>query len=465
VSAVSAPPRPDAPPAATVANAVPAANAPPAPTLGGTIAVLGAKDSGSAGIAAHLGDTTGERIVSALAAGDAPALVLVVVDALCPIRPDDLEIAARLAARFPLAVVLVRAEKYGSAVAATASETARRLTSRRLPPPVLAARLTDPAAEADGADSVDGALSGSALVAEAARRACAPEEVRAAAAESLRGTAPATDLPQAAQFGAAAGGGAGAARPPASRASVLDWLSRIRTEVISARTQAVRQHAHAARLASGSAVSRRIRELSAEARAEIAAAPRRELPALVERIDAAADEVSSHILRNADSEAAYLRRQHLGSPGERERSPAPPPLALRFCAPPVHRGEEATLVFMGAAGGAGLGRLVAALLPGSALALACSIAAAVAGGLFLGALGVRARRTAALRAHLTALAAEGFAALRAEIDHAVSEILLHTESAITDAFAHDPGPRVRDIERRIHSLRTSGAPGTSTQAE
>lgn len=114
-------------------------------------------------------------------------------------------------------------------------------------------------------------------------------------------------------------------------------------------------------------------------------------------------------------------------------------------------------MFMGAAGGIGLGRLVAALFPDSTWVFVGTLAVSLVAGSALGVLSVRTRRTAGLRAHITGLTAEAFAALRTEIDHAVAELLLSAEGAITDAFAHDPGPRVRDIERRIHSLHGSTA--------
>lgn len=113
------------------------------------------------------------------------------------------------------------------------------------------------------------------------------------------------------------------------------------------------------------------------------------------------------------------------------------------------------MLLMGAAGGAGLGRLVAVPFGGSWAAMALIIPLALAAGAALGSLGVRARRAAALRNHLTGAAIEHFAALRSEIDLVVSEQLLHAEAAITDAFAYDSGHRVAEIEKRIAALRHS----------
>lgn len=119
---------------------------------------------------------------------------------------------------------------------------------------------------------------------------------------------------------------------------------------------------------------------------------------------------------------------------------------------------------MGAAGGTGVGRMVLsplAELPGAAafiipLALVC--------GLVLGWTTVVVRRTQTLRTHTVAAVNERLAALRAEAEQSLGARILAAESTITDGFAHDPGPRVADLERRIRLRRSGGTTHTAPTA-
>lgn len=417
----------------------------PLPHTGLAVAVLGARDCGAGELAAELRAHTAAEVTETLEATDpsspAPAtpteaidLVLVAVDLICPIRPDDMEAILALAARFPVAVVLVRAERYTD-IAGTADTIAGQLREHDVAAPLLWARGQDShaAAAAAGLDAPDGA---DALLRGARDRA------------RLGGRGTSGVMPGG--FSAPKG----AARTARETQATLDWLQRARTETVTARSAVLRQQSHAARIGLQALVSRQLRELAADAKAALAAAGRGELERSIESINAESAQVSRQLSEHARAEAAQLRRRHLGSDGD---APADTPaqLRLRFSRPPVHRGEEAIMLLMGAAGGAGLGRLVAVPFGGSWAAMALIIPLALAAGAALGSLGVRARRAAALRNHLIGAAIEHFAALRSEIDLVVSEQLLHAEAAITDAFAYDSGHRVAEIEKRIAALRHS----------
>lgn len=417
----------------------------PLPHAGLTVAVLGARDSGAVDLAAELRAHTAARICETLGADSASApveidVVLVAVDLICPIRPDDLEAIIALARRFPVAVVLMRAERYRD-FGPTASAIAAQLEDQDVAAPLL--HLPGDAGTGEhGAAASAGRVPLDAARGEALLRAGRDRARRGG--HSTSGVIP--------------GGGllapAAERRGPEAHAT-LDWLQRSRTEAVTARSAVLRQQAHAARLSLQALVSRQIRELSTDAKDTLAAARRRDLEGEVEAIDGASAELSRRVATRARAEATALRRRHLGSAGPLDPGEVPVDVTLRFSRPPIHRGEELVLVLMGSAGGAGLGRLVATPFGGSWVALALIIPLALAAGATLGALGVRARRSAALRNHLIGATAEHFAALRTEIDLDLAEKLVHAEAAITDAFAYDPGPRVRDIEKRIGTLRQS----------
>ena len=113
------------------------------------------------------------------------------------------------------------------------------------------------------------------------------------------------------------------------------------------------------------------------------------------------------------------------------------------------------MLVMGAAGGTGVGRMVLTPLadvPGIAPVL---LPLAIIAGLALGWTTVEVRRTQTLRAHMIAVTTDQLAGLRAETEQALGARVLAAESVITDGFAHDPGPRVADLERRLRRLRLS----------
>ena len=416
----------------------------PLPHAGLAIAVLGARECGAGELAAELRAHTAADISETLADGDGgpetPAaappvdVVLIAVDLVCPIRPDDMRAIVAIAGRAPVAVVLVRAERYPD-VEGTAQAIAAQLREADVAAPLLwtPEDIAQPVAAAAGVDAPDGAA---ALIRAARDRA------------RLGGRDSSDVIP----------GGVSAAQSAPRQAreaqATLDWLQRARTEAVTARSAVLRQQSHAARIGLQAQVSRHLRELAADAKNTLAGAARGELESSIESINSASADVSRQLSAQARAEAAQLRRRHLGSDVDTSAD-TPTQLNMRFTRPPVHRGEEAIMLFMGAAGGAGLGRLVATPFGGSWTALALIIPLALAAGAALGALGVRARRTAALRNHLIGATVEHFAALRSEIDLVVSERLLHAEAAITDAFAYDSGHRVREIEKRIAALRHS----------
>ena len=445
------------------AHTVPGINTAPVPTQGDdvaaplphaglAVAVLGARDCGAGELAAELRAHTAAEITETLgdAATGAPApavpagavdVVLVAVDLICPIRPDDMEAIVALAGQLPVAVVLVRAERYPD-FAHTADTITTQLREHDIAAPLLWAPGRGSHAAAAGLDAPDGAGALLRAARERARRG----------GRGMSGVIP---------------GGASAPQDAARKAreaqATLDWLQRARTESVTARSAVLRQQSHAARVGLQALVSRQLRELATDAKNALAASGRGELEHSIESINSASAKVSRLLSEHARAEATQLRRRHLGSDGDAPAETSAQ-LRLRFSRPPVHRGEEAIMLLMGAAGGAGLGRLVAVPFGGSWAAMALIIPLALAAGAALGSLGVRARRVAALRSHLTAATVEHFAALRSEIELVVSEQLLHAEAAITDAFAYDSGHRVREIEKRIAALRHSihsGSPETT----
>ena len=118
----------------------------------------------------------------------------------------------------------------------------------------------------------------------------------------------------------------------------------------------------------------------------------------------------------------------------------------------------------GAAGGTGVGRMLLAPLAEVPGAAAVVIPLALLCGLALGWITVTVRRTQALRTHSVAAVGDRLAALRAEAEQSLGSRILASEATITDGFAHDPGPRVADLERRIRRLRGAGSTPTPTTA-
>lgn len=118
---------------------------------------------------------------------------------------------------------------------------------------------------------------------------------------------------------------------------------------------------------------------------------------------------------------------------------------------------------MGAAGGTGVGRMLLSPLAEIPGVSAVVIPLALVCGLVLGGITATVRRTQALRTHTIAAVADRLAALRAEAEQSLGSRILVAEAAVTDGFAHDPGPRVADLERRIRAARAGqNAPPVST---
>lgn len=420
----------------------PAAPSDRAATAVPVFGVAGARDSGAAALEEHLRTSGGCRIAQPSGQDELPDAVVVAVDALCPVRPDDVTVAARLAARVPVAVVLT-----GTADAGPwwhhREETDRRLAAAGLAP-ALAWVPRPRAAAADRADVATGDLAAGLTGAEL----IAAIGARARRADGSPGTGD-------------GGGQTPAENPAAEDGALQDWLGLKRTEAITHRSAALRRHTQSARLELGAEIARRLRPIAADGKTELLAARRRDLPGLVEQLDTRADAAAAELLSRAAGHAVALRRRHLLEAG-RPDLPRAPRLGLEFGHPPRHRGEELVLVGMGAAAGTGVGRLVATPFAGNIAVLAVIVCVTLAAGCLLGLASVRARRTAALRHHLISSLGEHCASLRAELELVVTAVLLDAESAITDAFAHDPGPRVLELDRRIRRRRSAAAVAASS---
>lgn len=407
------------------------------------LGVAGARDSGAGALEAHLAQVPGCRIAAPDGSGGRPDAVVVAVDALCPVRPDDVAVAARLAAQVPVAVVLTGTADAGPWWRHRA-QTDSRLAAAGLAP----ALAWTEAQEAGNGEGPEGA--------EGHRCAELVERIRRRAARAGSGTG----------AGTATGGTDGRHTGPGTveagdAGAELDWLGLKRTEAITHRSATLRRHTQSARLEVGAEVARRLRPIAADGKSELLSARRRELPGLVQELAARADAAAGELVDLARSRAATLRRRHLLEGGSPPR-PAPPRLHLEFGHPPRHRGEEIVLVGMGAAAGTGVGRLAATPLSGNPALLAVILSASLVAGCLLGLGSVRARRTAALRQHLIGALGEQCASLRAELELVATAILLDAESAISDAFAHDPGPRVLELDRRIRRRRSTAAPAAPT---
>ena len=414
-----------------------------APTRDLTIAVLGAKGSAAPAVAEALAEaagSTGEgrvrvRVLVDAGPEDRPDAAVLVVDAVCPVRPDDVEVARGVASRVPMAVALAgRADTCTAAqLSETVDVTTRRLAESGVRVPV---------------HLVDGDLPG------------APAALLTALLSSLDSS---PDSARGAPGVAATAGGPVPVGPDPGVATV-DWLLARRTEAITARSQALRQDVQALRMEVVQDLHRSLRDLGGRAREELAAAPRARVDPLVHGLAADADAAVDGTIARADRRADALVTRHLGVTAPLgPRIPAPTS-GIVPGRPPRNVGEELLVMVMGAAGGTGVGRMVLsplAELPGAAMFI---IPLALVCGLVLGWTTVVVRRTQTLRTHTVAAVNERLATLRAEAEQSLGARILAAESTITDGFAHDPGPRVADLERRIRLWRSGGTTHTAPTA-
>lgn len=416
-----------------------------------TIAVLGAKDSAAPDVAEALRaaadpDRDGAPAVRVLLdAGprDRPDAAVLVVDAVCPVRPDDVEVARGVASRLPLAVALAgRAHTCSAeALSETLDVTARRLADAGVHAPVHLVDDGHPGAPAALLAALTTALTTAPATASATAPANHPASTIAA------GHPPAPGRPT------------GSAPTPGGDPAVatIDWLLARRTEAITTRSQALRQDVHALRAEAVQELHRSVRDLGGRAREELAVAPRSRVDGLVERLAADADAAVADTLARTERRADALTRRHLGATAPAgPRIPAPTS-GITVGRPPGGRGEELLVMIMGAAGGTGVGRMLLSPLsefPGLAAAV---IPLALLCGLALGWTTVTVRRTQSLRTHAVSTVVERLAALRAEAEQVLGARILAAESTVADGFVHDPGPRVADLERRIRHLRAGEA--------
>lgn len=413
-----------------------------APTRDLTIAVLGAKDSAAPAVAEALSaaadrvGTAGARIRVRVDAApdDRPDAAVLVVDAVCPVRPDDVEVARGVAARLPMAVAVA-----GRAARCTAEElsetvdvTTDRLARAGVTAPV---HLLDERRPGAPADLLTGLLT---ATHDAAPRSAVPG----------RPTAPGNTAP-------------GTTAPDPATATV-DWLLARRTEAITTRSQALRQDVQALRMEAVQDLHRSVRELGGRAREELAAAPRSRVDTLVERLAADADAAVAGAVSRADRRADALVTRHLGTAAPASPRIPPPTIDLRPGRPPRNTGEELLVMVTGVAGGTGVGRMLLSPLAATPGLAGVIIPLAVLCGLALGWVTVTVRRTQALRTHTVAAVADRLAALRTEAEQSLGSRILAAEATVTDGFVHDPGPRVADLERRIRTARAARTPARTT---
>ncbi len=438
--------------APAVAAALEAAAAVAAPSLAGpSSAGPSAADPSSTALAATPtaptvsppvdgpGAGRGIRVVVDASPSDRPDAAVVVVDAVCPVRPDDVEVARGVASRLPLAVALAgHADQCSAeALSETVDVTTRRLADAGVHAPV---HVVD-----DGHPTAPAALLAALLEAVHARRDGTPDAPGPPPAPAARAS--------------------GAAPDPTA---TVDWLLARRTESITTRSQALRQDVQALRMEILQDLQRSLRDLGGRAREELGAAPRSRLDGLIEQLAADADAAVAGLVDRADLRADALVVRHLGAAAPTAPLIPAPTSGIEPGRPPRTTGEELLVMLMGAAGGTGVGRMLLSPLaevPGLAAAI---IPLALLCGLALGWTTVTVRRTQALRTHAVATAADRLAALRGEAEQALGSRILAAEAVITDGFAHDPGPRVADLERRIRRIRAGGTtpqtPAASTVA-
>lgn len=417
----------------------------PAPPRELTIAVLGARDSAAPAVASALSAAAGTassaaagpaadagariRVLVDAAPEDRPDAAVLVVDAVCPVRPDDVEVARGVAARLPMAVAVAGRARTCTAehLSETVDVTTRRLVDAGVRCPVHVV--------ADGHPGAPAALLSSLLAA-----------VHAGSAP----TAPPAPGPRRAG--------------PDPATATVDWLLARRTEAITTRSQALRQDVQALRMEVVQDLHRSVRDLGGRAREELAAAPRSRVDALVHRLAADADAAVAATVARADRRADALVARHLGSTAPAgPRIPAPTS-GLTPGRPPRNTGEELLVMITGAAGGTGVGRMLLAPLAEVPGAAALVIPLALLCGVALGWVTVTVRRTQALRTHTVAAVGDRLAALRAETEQSLGSRILAAEATITDGFAHDPGPRVTDLDRRIRRVRAEQAARSHTTA-
>ncbi|MGX1857149.1 hypothetical protein ACWIFB_06875 [Dietzia sp. NPDC055340] len=429
-----------------------------------TIAVLGARDSAAPTVAAALrtaalqattsaagtADTAGTagppgdgapggraiRVLVDASPSDRPDAAVVVVDAVCPVRPDDVEVARGVASRLPLAVALAgRADTCtAEALSETVDVTTRRLADAGVHAPV---HVVD-----DGPTAAPAALLAALL-----------EAVRSREAGPGAGTASPTATSPVA-----------ASSTTTSPTATVDWLLARRTETITTRSQALRQDVQALRMEILQDLQRSLRDLGGRAREDLAAAPRSRVDTLVEGLAADADAAVAGAVDRADRRCDTLVVRHLGvNAPTAPRIPAPTS-GVEPSRPPRSTGEELLVMLMGAAGGTGVGRMLLSPLAEVPGMSAMIVPLALLCGLALGWTTVTVRRTQALRTHTVAAVGDRLAALRGEAEQALGSRILAAEAIITDGFAHDPGPRVADLERRIRRLRSGGTTPATTVA-
>ena len=360
---------------------------------------------------------------------DRPDAAVVVVDAVCPVRPDDVEVARGVASRLPLAVALAgRADTCtAEALSETVDVTTRRLADAGVHAPV---HVVD-----EGPTATPAALLAALL-----------EAVRSREAGPVAAS-PATASPAA-----------------TSPTATVDWLLARRTETITTRSQALRQDVQALRMEILQDLQRSLRDLGGRAREDLAAAPRSRVDTLVEGLAADADAAVAGAVDRADRRCDTLVVRHLGvNAPTAPRIPAPTS-GVEPSRPPRSTGEELLVMLMGAAGGTGVGRMLLSPLAEVPGMSAMIVPLALLCGLALGWTTVTVRRTQALRTHTVAAVGDRLAALRGEAEQALGSRILAAEAIITDGFAHDPGPRVADLERRIRRLRSGGTTPATTVA-
>ena len=188
------------------------------------------------------------RVLLHASPGDRPDGVVVVVDAVCPVRPDDVEVARGVASRLPMAVALAgRADTCtAEALSETVDVTTRRLADAGVHAPV---HVVD-----DGRPAAPVALLAALVEAIDARRAAPPAATQA---PSTSPAAPATSATSAAP------GAPGAPATPAvpEPSTTIDWLLARRTETITSRSQALRQDVQALRMEILQDLQRSLRDL------------------------------------------------------------------------------------------------------------------------------------------------------------------------------------------------------------
>lgn len=401
------------------------------PTTVTTVAVLGPKDSAVPSVAAALTTSAadrdhGVRVLADAAPGDRPDAVVLVVDAVCPIRPDDLEIARGVAARVPMVVALAGrvASCSTEALAENVDVTTRRLTRSGVDVPVLV---------------FDERTPGSASTVLTAALGAGP-----------------VSTPQSA--GAGSGPGGGPADTAGSTVETVDWLLARRTETITARSQSLRQDVQALRIEVVQDLHRSLRDLGSRAREELGAAPRTAVAGIVRGLADDVDAAVAGTIARADRRVDGLVARHLGPTAPATpRIPAPTG-GIEAGHPPRNLGEEVLVLAMGAAGGTGVGRMLLSPLADVPGVAALILPLALLCGLALGCTTVLVRRTQSLRSHSIAVVTDRLAGLRTEVEQSLGSRILAAEATITDGFVHDPGPRVADLERRIRLLRRGGPP-------